>query len=468
MELIAYIILGIVIGGLVVWLLSKARFQGIYTKQMADMQVSYSGQITELEKRASGAEARTEELRQQVERRDSEISQIRSELDSEKQSKVEALTRLEETQKNLKEEIERFEAMESKLGDTFKALSLDALAKNTDEFKKYADEFIKLAEEKLKSQTVEGTKELEGKKNLIDQSIETMGKTLSEVQRKIEEVGKTSSEKFTEVATLIKKHEEVTSKLKDTTDHLGHALASSKKRGEWGERMAEDIIRLVGMVEGVNYVKQKTLDSSAGRPDYTFLLPNDLKINMDVKFPLDNYMHYLNATSDHERKRFKDELLRNTKGMIKQVTTRDYINSSDNTVDYVIVFIPNEQVYGFINESDTTIMDEALKQKVILCSPFTLYAVLAVIRQTIENFHLERTASEILRLLGEFSKQWNAYKEKFRLMGERLDAAKKEYDALITTRSNMLERSLKKVEELRRQKAIALETEIKVDEIPLL
>jgi DNA recombination protein RmuC len=91
-----------------------------------------------------------------------------------------------------------------------------------------------------------------------------------------------------------------------------------------------------------------------------------------------------------------------------------------------------------------------------------------VIRQTIENFHLERTASEIFRLLSEFSRQWNAYKEKFRLMGERLDAAKKEYDALVTTRSNMLERSLKKVEELRQQKAIALEAEIKVDEIPLL
>ena len=172
MELIAYIILGILIGGVVVWLLAKARFQGLYAKQTGDLQVSHSNQITELEKRASGAEARVEELRQQVDQRDSEISQIRSELDVEKQSKIEALTRLEETQKNLKEEIERFEAMEKKLSETFKALSLDALAKNTDEFKKYADEFIKLAAEKLRSQTVEGTKELEGKKNLHRESHE--------------------------------------------------------------------------------------------------------------------------------------------------------------------------------------------------------------------------------------------------------------------------------------------------------
>jgi len=146
--------------------------------------------------------------------------------------------------------------------------------------------------------------------------------------------------------------------------------------------------------------------------------------------------------------------------MIKQVTGRDYINPNENTVDYVIIFIPNEQVYGFINEADPSIMDEALRQKVILCSPFTLYAVLAVIRQAVENFNLERTASEILKLLSEFSRQWAAYKEKFRLMGERLDAAKKEYDNLVTTRSNMLERPLRKIDDLSRQTSLVTESAI--------
>ena len=464
MEPIVYIFVGILVGGISAWFIASSRSHKRNSEQIAQMQSSHASQITEAEKRTSSAEARLEELRQQVRQSDSEIHQIRSELHAERELKA----RLEESQKHLTAEIERFQEMESKLGETFKALSLDALAKNSNEFKKYADDFIKLAEEKLKTQTIDGKKELDGKKALIDQNIEAIGKTLSEVQRRVEEVGKTSGERLTEVTTLIKKHEEVTTKLKDTTEHLSHALASSKKRGEWGERMAEDIIRLVGMAEGISYIKQKTLDSSAGRPDYTFFLPNGLKINMDVKFPIDNYMHYLNAESEHDRKRYRDELLKNTKVMIKQLTTRDYINPAENTVDYVIMFIPNEQVYSFINEADTTIMDEALKQKVILCSPFTLYAVLAVVRQAIENFNLEKTASEILKLLGEFSKQWNMYKEKFRLMGERLDAAKKEYDALSTTRSNMLERPLKKIEEIRKQKAIDFDENIKLDETALL
>ncbi|MFZ5906316.1 MAG: DNA recombination protein RmuC [Nitrospirota bacterium] len=459
-----YFLAGLLIGGIIAWLLAMVRRQRQSDRQVSEIQMAHTDQVTELEKRASGAEARIEELRQQVQQKDFELEQVRNELDIERESKA----RLEEAQKHLKEERERFESMAARLGDTFKALSLDALTKNSEEFKKYADDFIRLAEEKLKTQTVVGRKELDGKKELIDQNIDAIGRTLSEVQRKIEEVGKASGEKFSEVATLIKKHEEVTFALKDTAERLGHALASSKKRGEWGERMAEDIIRLVGMVEGVNYIRQKTMEGSSGRPDYTFYLPNQMKVNMDVKFPVDNYMHYLNAESDHDRKRFREELLKNTKVMIKQLTTRDYINPAENTVDYVLMFIPNEQVYGFINEADTTIMDEALKQKVILCSPFTLYAVLAVIRQAIENFNLERTAAEILNLLSEFSKQWNVYKEKFRIMGERLDAAKKEYDSLVTTRSNMLEKPLKKIEEIRQRTAIGFDEKITLDETTLL
>lgn len=450
-------IFGVIIGGVSAWFLASSIQQKRRAEVIAGLQSSYANEITEWREKASGAEARIEEIRHQLQQKESVIEQMRDELNSERESKA----RLEESGKHLKEEMERFQAMESRVSETFKAISLDALSKNS-------NEFLKLAEKALESKTAEGRKELESKKELIDQNIQAISKTLSEVQRRIEDVGKISGEKFTEFSTLIKKHEDITVKLKETTERLSHALASPKKRGEWGERMAEDIIRLVGMVQGVNYLKQKTLDSSSNRPDYTFFLPNNLKINMDVKFPIDNYLHYLTAESEHDRKRFRDELLKNTRIMIRQVTTRDYINPSDNTIDYVIIFIPNEQVYSFINESDTTIMDEALKQKVILCSPFTLYAVLAVVRQAVESFNLERTASEILKLLGEFSRQWNAYKEKFRLMGDRLDAAKKEYDNLITTRANTLEKPLKKIEDLRGRRTIELNEHLKLDEASLL
>ena len=408
---VVYILIGLLMGALLSWLYLRA---------------GHSTKVAESEGRAKTAEALASEAQRREAELKAELTAERAELDAERRAKADASARLE-----------ILEDIEGRLRESFKSLSSDALAQNSERLTAIAGQ------------------RLDGKKELIDQSLDAMSKTLSEMQKKISDVEKGN----VEVSSLIKHHSDVTSKLKDTADHLRHALASSKKRGEWGERMAEDVIRLVGMVEGINYLKQKTLEDSTGRPDYTFLLPNNLRINMDVKFPLDSYQNYLEAGSEHERKRYKEELLKATRLMIRDVTGRSYIDPSGSTVDYVIVFIPNEQVYGFINESDPRIMDESLSQKVILCSPFTLYAVLAVVRQAVESFNLERTASEILKLLAEFNKQWNKYKDTSKAMGERLDAAKKEYDTLTTTRTNMLERPLKKIDDLARQKAITIDSE---------
>ena len=383
---------------------------------------------------------------------------LRKELEAERISNAATTARLEETRKGIDEQKALLEEAEGKFIETFKALSLDALSQNTEEFKKFATS-------SLKAQSDLGAKELQGKRELIEQSIESMGRKLQDLQGRFEQVGQGNIEKITEVSELIKVHSEITEKLGKSTEGLRVTLASAKKRGEWGERMAEDVIRLVGLVEGINYSKQKTLEHSAGRPDFTFFLPNNLKINMDVKFPLDNYVHYVEATSDHDRKRFRDELVRNVRTMIKDVgSKRDYIDTAHSTVDYAIIFIPNEQVYSFINESDPAIMDESLRQKIILCSPFTLYAVLAVVRHAVENFNLEQTASAILKHLGDFYKQWNLYKERFKVMGERLDSARKEYDSLATTRSNMLERPLRKIDELRKQKNIEFDEQPRLDD----
>ncbi|MEA3470911.1 MAG: DNA recombination protein RmuC, partial [Thermodesulfobacteriota bacterium] len=331
--------------------------------------------------------------------------------------------------------------------ESFGALSLDALSKNT-------EEFLKLANERLSKQTESGEKELDGKKKLIDQTLEAMKTDLKGIQDLVVTLEKDREKKFGELSSQLKSASEQTIKLQETAHQLKVALSSTKARGQWGERMAEDVLRLAGFVEGINYRKQKALETAATRPDYTFFLPQDLKVNMDVKFPLDNYLRYLESENDTERERNKNRFLKDVRERIKEVLTRDYINPEENTVDYVIVFIPNEQVYAFINENDATILDEALKNKVILCSPITLYAILAVIRQAVDNFNLEKTAAQILSLLGTFYKQWDSFIRSFDKMGKRIEDVQKEFNHLTSTRRNQLEKPLRKIEDLRRQKGM--------------
>jgi len=341
---------------------------------------------------------------------------------------------------------------------TFSALSFNALTRNS-------EEFLRLANETLAKQAQSGSGELEGKKQLIDKSLEVMKDDLKKVEGMIKEFEKDRNTKYGELSSHLKTAVETTSRLQEATGKLQTALASSKTRGMWGERMAEDVLRLAGFIEGINYAKQKTLDTASTRPDFTFFLPQQLKVNMDVKFPLDNYMAYVNSDSETDRQAYRTQFIRDVKQRINEVNSRDYINPEENTVDYVLVFIPNEQVYSFINECDPAVIDAAMKNKVILCSPLTLYAILAVIRQAIDNFNLEKTAAEILGLLGAFNKQWEAFKKTMERMGSRIDEASKEYIKLVTTRSKALDRPLSRIENLRQQKGIA---EASIEALPAL
>jgi DNA recombination protein RmuC len=342
---------------------------------------------------------------------------------------------------------------------SFSALSLDALRKNS-------EEFLRLANQTLSTQTQAGVGELEEKKKLIDQTLEGIKGELGKVEKSVMDFDTKRAQAFGEISNKLQTTAEQTNKLQETTNKLQLALANTKVRGQWGERMAEDILRFVGFVEGINYVKQETQEITASRPDYTFLLPQSLKVNMDVKFPLDNYSKYMNEENEPAKQGYKEQFLKDTRQRIKEVTTRDYINPEANTVDYVLVFIPNEQVYCFINENDPAILDEALRNKVILCSPLTLYAILAVMRQAVDNFNLEQTADRILSLFGTFNRQWSAFKECMEAMGKRIEQAYNEYGALTSTRRRMLERPLKQIDDLRRQRGI-LEAPLVDDETSL-
>jgi DNA recombination protein RmuC len=241
-----------------------------------------------------------------------------------------------------------------------------------------------------------------------------------------------------------------------STNLLREALASSKVRGQWGERMAEDVLRLAGFIERVNYLKQESMEGSGSRPDFTFLLPGQFKLNMDVKFPLDNYLRFLEAKSEVERSRFRSDFLRDVKARIKEVATREYINPEQRTLDYVLLFIPNEQIYAFIHEQDHSVLDEGIKSKVVICSPITLFAVLAVIRQAVDNFALEETSNEVLSLLGTFKKQWTEFLKRLEVLGKRIREAQEEYENLTNTRRRQLERPLNRIEDLRLRRGIAI------------
>jgi DNA recombination protein RmuC len=278
--------------------------------------------------------------------------------------------------------------------------------------------------------------------------VQTMTGELARVRDLVRSLERDRHHAFGELTNELQRQHAGLDALSEHTRQLRETLASSRVRGQWGERMADDVLRLAGFVEGVNYRRQSTI-GGAGRPDYTFLLPKGLVLHMDVKFPLDNYVRYLDATTDRERTAARDQFLRDVRARMKELTARGYLDAREETVDCLLLFIPNESVYSFVHEHDRALLEHALGSKIVLCSPLTLFAVLAVIRQAVDNFRLERTSNEILRLLAEFSVQWEKYTAQLDRVQQRFDGVAKEYAALMTTRHRALQRPLDKIESLR-------------------
>lgn len=322
--------------------------------------------------------------------------------------------------------------------------------------------------EQLGSATDQVNADLSAKKDVIDTRLDEvrleMRGELHRLSQLVTELGTSSAQRFGEVDQSLRSHAEVAGHLAESTRALREALANPQARGQWGERMAEDVLRLAGFVEHVNYRKQTQMSGASGRPDYTFDLPKGHVLYMDVKFPMAAYLRYLEVGTGAEREAHLKAFLRDVRARVKELAKREYAQAGDRpSVDYVLMFLPNEQLTGFIHEHDPALLDEAMGQRVVMCSPLTLFAFLGVIRQAFDNFVIEQTSDEILQLLGKFGQQWQKYTESAERVKKRFDAVQNEFDQLVGVRRRQLERPLAQLEDLRVRRGLPVEGELFAD-----
>jgi DNA recombination protein RmuC len=145
--------------------------------------------------------------------------------------------------------------------------------------------------------------------------------------------------------------------------------------------------------------------------------------------------------------------LKDVRSRVKELAGRGYADPA-TTVGYLLLFIPNESVYAFIQENDRDLADLALGQRIVLCSPFTLFAVLGVVRQSVDSFLLERAGDEILDALGRFATQWGRFSEQVDKLGRQLATAQGTYEDLAGTRRRQLERRLDEIEAIRTSRGL--------------
>ncbi|MBU1996569.1 MAG: DNA recombination protein RmuC [Candidatus Omnitrophica bacterium] len=334
-----------------------------------------------------------------------------------------------------------------------------------DEITVSQDQFLKLARQQFEIEQGNAVKEFETRKEAVEGSVKGLTDQLDKYSQLVREFEKDRTQKYGNLENELKNASLATNELQKTTNRLNDVLGNVKLRGQWGERMAEDIIINLGLIEGVNYKKQKQLGASSTKPDYTFLLPDEHIVNMDVKFPLDNYLKMVNADNALEKESYKKEFIKNVNERIKEIQSRDYIDPGSNTLDFVLLFIPNEQVYGMIQEMAPDLMDSSLKKKVVLCSPFTLYAMLSVIRQAYDNFKFEKNLKKIIKHIELFSKYYDSFKLSFEKVGKSIEDSLDKYRDVKNKDFERLDTKIRHIEDFKTgNKMVTAQSEDELDE----
>ncbi|HNZ84454.1 MAG TPA: DNA recombination protein RmuC, partial [Candidatus Woesebacteria bacterium] len=222
-----------------------------------------------------------------------------------------------------------------------------------------------------------------------------------------------------------------------------NVLSNNQMRGQFGEQVAEDLLKMSGFVAGINYDKQVAGDVS--RPDFTVYLPDGVKINIDAKFPYQHLVKMSESESKSQKEEYKKLFEQSIKAKIKEVTTREYINPEKNTVDFVILFIPNEMIFSFIYDRFPEIWQDCMAKKVILAGPFSFTAILRMVHQSYDNFRYQKNVANIIGYIRKFAEEFDTYNQGFKDIGTKIETLQKQYHKVDSTRTNQLVKIVNKI-----------------------
>ena len=256
------------------------------------------------------------------------------------------------------------------------------------------------------------------------------------------------------------------------TRNLISVLNNNQSRGQWAEFQVEDLLEIMDYKDGIHFQTQKRM-SSGTIPDFTFYLPENKTINMDSKFPLTIYMEISKLNRDLEnetldeiarrdilesiKNKNKEFLDKAIKTKIDETSSREgYISSDEGTVDFVLMYIPLENLYHFLLTSEIgankiPVIQYAFSKKVILVSPQTLMAYLETIRHSMKLFSLQTDTKNILTTHEKVKDELRKFIDSFDDVTKRLDQTVKSFDALKTTRVNKLEKSFEDLDSVNKK-----------------
>ena len=276
-----------------------------------------------------------------------------------------------EMQHRLKEQQRFVEEAQKNLKDAFGSLSAQALQHNN-----YS--FIELAKSRLEEKVTEAKGEFEKKEQAIGELVKPLSESLKNVDQKIQELEVNRAKAYRDIWNYLDQVKSTTEGLKKETSNLVGALKTSHSRGRYGELALRRLVEHAGMFEHCDFEEQVSVEDEHGklRPDMIIKLPGDKKLVVDSKAPLSAYMRMFECEDVDQQKICLAQHVSAIRDHLRKLSAKSYWSQFEEAPDFVIMYIHIESSYGVALQADPGLIEDAMKNRIIIATPTVLLSIL--------------------------------------------------------------------------------------------
>ena len=413
MEIIALLV-GIGGGAVASWLILKYKYA-------AEAQAHTSVILVEQEKNRT--------LQNQV-------ADLRQEIDRERRRALEvsqALASVEADYRNLQE----------KLLDQKKEVELLN--------EKFAIQFKNLANEIFEDKSRKFTDQ--NKSNIFD-LLKPLGEKIVQFEKKVEETHRDTITRNSALREQLENLQKLNVQMTREAENLTRALrGDTKAQGAWGEFILESILEKSGLEKDREYFVQESFTTAEGRlrPDVVIRLPEGKHVIVDSKVSLTAYNNFVNAEADQDKVLYLKSHLISIRQHMKLLGDKNYQrNITDNSPDFVIMFIPIEPAYILAIQSEKTLYEEALEKRIVFVSPTLLIPSLQLIKNTWKQEYQNRNTAEIVRQATGLYEKFKGFTEDLIEIGSSLRKTQLSYESAMSKLTSGTGNLVRRVEEFKK------------------
>lgn len=328
--------------------------------------------------------------------------------------------------------------------ETFNAVASQALIQNT-------ENFLTIAKEVMEKQYQQSASALQQRESSIQNLVKPIQETLEKTKQQIQEIEKERRGDYGSLDKSIENAVKMQQELSQSTTQLTQALTQPSVAGHWGEITLHRLAELSGLSEHCDFFQQESIDTAEGRlrPDMIVRLPNERSVVIDAKTSLTAYTQAFNTTEEAERKELLSKHADDIYAQVRNLSRKAYAENIRNSLDFIILFLPGDQFLTAALQQRPELLEQAMKENIILATPGSLIALLRTIAYGWREKSISENAEKIQQLSQELYERLKVFTGHFEEVGRKLSDSIDKYNQAVRSFDSRLMPTLQKLDDFK-------------------